>query len=35
MTRPDDFFFAGMVRGDTIFLHDDEMDVVYDAPEYQ
>ncbi len=35
ITIPNDSFFADMARSwGTVFLNDNEMDVVYNAPEY-
>ena len=33
ITIPDDSVFAEMVQTRTVFLHDDEMDIIYDCPE--
>ena len=33
ITIPDDSPFAGMVEDDAVFLHQDEMGIIYDSPE--
>lgn len=33
ITIPDDSPFVNMVKQNTVFLHEDEMDLIYDAPE--